>query len=265
MTTEKFEIVTPDGTADAELTRPDGNEKLPGVILLTDIYGLRPVVSEFASRIAEHGYVVLAPNIFYRTSRPPVFAAHLKFPNEDATSRMRELTAPITPDAMVRDGSAYVDFLAAQSGVSDGPMGVVGFCFSGQFALRMAAARADRIAAAASFHGGGLVTDTDHSPHLELPKVKAHLYFGHAENDRGMPAEAIAKLEEALKAWGGVYGNETYAGAGHGWMVADRPVYNPPQAERGFIKLIALLDAALHDSQDAEFRIRRRSPKHSDE
>jgi len=160
-------------------------------------------------------------------------------------NRFRELTGPLTPDAMVRDGSAYVDFLAAEPLVSRGAMGVVGFCFAGQFALRMAAARPDRIAAAASFHGGGLVTDTDRSPHLVLPQVKARLLFGHAENDQSMPADAIERLGRALHAWGGAYESETYEGARHGWMIPGGKVYNPEQAERGFAKLMALLDGAL--------------------
>jgi carboxymethylenebutenolidase len=188
---------------------------------------------------------VLTPNIFYRTTKLPAFDFEPDFQSERTVKRFQELTGPLTPGAMVRDGSAYVDFLAAQSFVGSGPMGVVGFCFAGQFALRIAAARPDRIGAAASFHGAGLVTDTDRSPHLLLPRVKAELYFGHAENDRGMPAEAIAKLDEALRSWGGRYENETYEGARHGWMIPGGKVYAPEQAERGFAKLMELLDGTL--------------------
>jgi carboxymethylenebutenolidase len=124
-------------------------------------------------------------------------------------------------------------------------MGVVGFCFSGQFALCVAAARSERIAAAASFHAGRLVTDAADSPHLLLPRIKARLYFGHAVNDQGMPAEAIAKLERALRAWGGAYESETYEGALHGWMIPGGKSHHPEQAERGFAKLMALLDGTL--------------------
>jgi carboxymethylenebutenolidase len=248
---QQLEIHTADGTIDAVLTRADETETLPGVVVLPDIFGLRPAFADIAERIAARGYVVLTPNIFYRTAKPPVFDFKPEFPSERAMNRIRELTAPLTPDAMVRDASSYIDFLAAQPLVGSGPMGAVGFCFAGQFALRMAGARPDRMGAAASFHGGGLVTDTDQSPHLVLPQVTASLYFGHAENDRGMPAEAIEKLEAALQAWGGVYGNETYQGAGHGWMVGDREVYHPAQADRGFAKLLALFDTALRGAPAA--------------
>jgi carboxymethylenebutenolidase len=245
MITQTVDIPTADGTVDALLVRPDTAETLPGVINLTDGLGFRPAFAEQSKRIAEHGFVVLTPNIFYRTTKPPVFPFEPDFTSEQTLKRFSELKAPLTADAMARDASTYVDFLSAQPGVSRGPMGVVGFCFAGQVALRAAAARPDRIGAAASFHGGGLFTDSDQSPHLVLPKVKARLYFGHAVNDRGMPPEAIAKLEEALGEWGGAYESETYEGALHGWMIPGGRVYHPVQSERGFEKLIELLDETL--------------------
>lgn len=245
MKSQKVEIGTPDGTADGLLVRPEGNEALPGVVVLTDIFGLRPAYEDLSKRIAERGYVVCMPNIFYRTAKTPVFDFEPDFQNERTKSRAGELRGPLTPEAMARDGSGYVDFLSAQPLVSAGPMGVVGFCFSGEFALRTAAARADRIGAAASFHGGGLATDAETSPHRVLPQVKARLYFGHAENDRSMPAEAIEKLDCALEEWGGDYESEVYKGAQHGWMIPGERVYDREQAERGFGQLMALLDGSL--------------------
>lgn len=241
---QSLDIRTPDGTADALLVRPDSHDPLPAVINLTDGLGFRQAFADQSRRIAEHGYVVLTPNIFYRTTKPPVFPFEPDFASERTRERFAELKAPLTPDAMARDGSDYVDFLAARPFVSSGPMGVIGFCFAGQFALRVAAARPDRIGAAASFHGGGLFTDTDESPHLVLPQVKARLYFGHATNDQSMPVAAIEKLDGALKDWGGSYESETYPSR-HGWMIPGREVHDPVQAARGFAKLMQLLDDAL--------------------
>jgi carboxymethylenebutenolidase len=125
-------------------------------------------------------------------------------------------------------------------------MGVVGYCFSGAMALRAAAVRPSLVAAAASFHGGGLYkADNPASPHLVLPQVVARLYFGHAENDKSMDAEAIKALEQALVEWGGSYGSETYHGAHHGWTVSDNPAFNPEQADRAFEKLTELLAGTL--------------------
>jgi carboxymethylenebutenolidase len=122
---------------------------------------------------------------------------------------------------------------------------VVGHCFTGSLALRTAAARPDRIAAAASFHGGGLFTESPTSPHLALPRIQAHLYFAYAVQDRSMPEAAIEGLERALAAWGGEYQGEVYEGAYHGWTASDSPVYNPPQAERAFQKLVELFGKTL--------------------
>jgi carboxymethylenebutenolidase len=238
-------IPTPDGTAEGTLFIPDSHKRYPGVLYYVDIGGVRPANLSMAGRLAEQGYAVLVPNLFYRTSKLPVFDFPLKFGEERTTKRLAELSAPLTPDAMERDASAYVDFLAASEGVGPGPMGVVGFCFSGAMAMRAAAARPDRIAAAASFHGGRLYTEQPTSPHRELPRIKARLYFGHAVDDKSMPAESIVKFEDALKAWGGRYQSETYEGALHGWTVPGGHAYNHAQAERAFQKLTELFSETL--------------------
>ena len=164
--------------------------------------------------------------------------------------RIAELSAPVTPEAMERDATDYVEFLAAQDSVGDGAMGVVGHCFTGGMAMRVAAAHPDRIAAAASFHGVRLFTDAPTSPHLALPRIKARLYFAHAVKDNSMPEEAIEKLDRALDAWGGEYESEIYEDAYHGWTALDSPVYNGPQAERAFQKLTELFVETLKNDCD---------------
>src|SRR5262249_35592768 len=165
--------------------------------------------------------------------------------DERTRKRLGELTAPLTPDAMERDASKYVHFLTALESVADCGIGVVGYCYFGAMAIRTAAARADKIAAAASFHGGRLYTDAPASPHLSLSRIGARLYFAHAVKDNGMPQEAIEKFNQALEKWGGTYESEVYEGALHGWTVADSAVYNEPQAERAFARLKELFAKAL--------------------
>src|SRR6476620_8594743 len=244
MIEENLEIDAGDGVTEALLVRPDSVDPLPAVINFTDGLGFRPAFIEQSKRIAERGYVVLTPNIFYRVSKLPVFPFEPDFSNEKSRERFAELRAPMTPVAMERDGSAFVDFLASQPFVSSAPMGTIGFCFAGKFALLTAAARPDRVAAAASFHGGGLFTDTFDSPHLVLPRVQASLYFGHAEHDQSMPTEAIEKFEWALSSWGGDYQSEVYE-AKHGWMIPGGRVYDERNAERGFEKLTELFAGSL--------------------
>lgn len=245
MIEQAIAINTADGSSDGFLYKQEDGRPLPGVLFLTDIGGIRPSQREMAQRLAGEGYTVLLPNIFYRTGRPPLFALPIKFGDPETTKRIGELFTSLPPEAFDRDAPAYVHFLSSQPFVAAGPMGVVGYCFSGAMAMRTAAVNPDRIAAAASFHGGRLFLDNPASPHLLLPRIEARLYFGHAVEDRSMPQEAIDKLNEALKAWGGQYESEVYEGAHHGWTVPDNPSYNPVQAERAFQKLNELFAKTL--------------------
>jgi carboxymethylenebutenolidase len=240
---QAIEILNPDGVADGFLYHDE--KRRPGVIFLVDIVGIRKANRDMARRLADAGYTVLMPNVFYRTSKSPVFDFKFDFADERTQKRLAELARPLTPDAINRDVAAYVGFLQENEFVRRGPLGVVGYCFTGAMALRAAATCPGEIAAAASFHGGRLVTDDPASPHLLLPQVKARLYFGHAVEDRGMPAEAIEKLNEALKRWGGNYESEIYEGAHHGWTVPDNPAYDHAQAERAFQKLTQLFAETL--------------------
>jgi carboxymethylenebutenolidase len=242
---DKIQIQTANGVAEGILFRPEKEGQWPGVIQYTDIGGIRASHEEMARRLAVAGYVVLLPNVFYRSGPLPLFDFPPKFGDERTTKRMKELAGPLTPEAIACDASDYVDFLTRQDSVKPGGMGVVGYCFTGKMAVYTAMSRPDKMAAAASFHAAGLVTDGPDSPHLALGAIKARLYFGHAVNDKGMPAEAIERLDRALEAWGGKYESEIYEGAYHSWTVPDSPVYNQPQADRAFAKLTQLFAETL--------------------
>jgi carboxymethylenebutenolidase len=222
----------------------DPNRPGRGVVYLTDIGGIRRAAREAAARLAEHGYSVLLPNIFHRVGEPPFFTPPLNMSDPEVRAKFGTLFGSVPPSAMEEDGGRYLDFLAAQPETAAGPLAVVGHCFSGAMAVRIAAARPDQVDAAASFHGGRLVTDSEDSPHLLLPRIKARLYFGHAVGDQSMTQAAIDQLGTALEQWGGRHQNEVYDGARHGWTSKDSPVYNEAQAERAFGKLLELLAGA---------------------
>jgi carboxymethylenebutenolidase len=245
MIEKQIEIRTLDGMAGGFLYQPEGRGPWPGVLHLTDIGGIRPANIELSKRLAEAGYLVLLPNVFYRTGKPPLFTPPFTIGDEAFMKRVGELRAPLTPDALKRDAAAYVDFLANVPGMKAGKFAVTGYCFTGAMAMLVAAMHPDKIGALATFHAAGLYKDNPASPHLLLPRIKARLYFGHAFEDRGMPKEAIEKFNRALDAWGGKYESEIYEGAGHGWTMRDMPVYNQPQAERAFSKLLELLAATI--------------------
>jgi carboxymethylenebutenolidase len=187
---QDFDISMPGGVADAVLLRPEGSGPWLGVMHLPDIGGIRPSHRDMAARLAAEGFVVLMPSVFYRTARSPLPPKKTGETPEEFAERFAALTDRLTPEAIASDSQVYVETLAASKWVAAGaPLGVVGYCYTGAFAMRTAAARPDRIAAAASFHGGRLVAGTPDSPHLLLPRIQARLYFGHAVQDRSMPED----------------------------------------------------------------------------
>ena len=242
MSETKVEI--PGIGVEALLFRPDDLADFPGIVFLTDIWGIRPANIGVAKRLAAQGFTVLMPNVFHRYSRiTPDGFEHGSA--EEMTKAMYALFQALTPENMVDDGKAYVDFLQGQKGVKKGKVGIVGYCFTGQMAVRTAAAVPDKVAAAASFHGGFLVTDKPDSPHKVLGPIKARLYFGHAVEDSTATPEQVKTLEASLRDWHGAFESEFYEGALHGWTVPGRDVYNEMQAERAFEKMVQLFEATL--------------------
>jgi carboxymethylenebutenolidase len=245
MQSETIEIATPDGVADAYLTQPGDDRAHPGVLLIMDAYGVRPRIEEMADRIAQHGYVVLAPNVFYRGGRAPV--ADMPNPADpDGWPKffesIRPLIAQLTPDALARDGEAYLDYLAD---VAPGPVAIVGYCMGGRVGWRIAAAYPERVAGLGAFHVGGLVTDAPDSPHLSAGDLRAEVYLGYADNDRSMTPEQIRTLDRALDEAGVIHRTEVYEGAQHGYTMADTPAYNEAAEQRHFRELFALLERTL--------------------
>jgi carboxymethylenebutenolidase len=240
-----LEIRTPDGVADAYLTRPDEGERHPGVLFVMDAYGLRGRIEEMADRIAARGYAVLAPNVFYRAGRAPV----LPFPDmsqEGARAEffkaVRPLMNQLTPERVAADGAAYLDELAK---VADEPFAITGYCMGARLGWAIAAAHPGRVAALAGFHGGGLVSDDAHSPHRSAGAVRAEVYFGHADQDPSNSAEQIATLDAALDDAGVTHRSEVYPGARHGFTMADTPAWDEQACERHFAALFDLLDRTL--------------------
>ena len=245
MQSSSLDVRTADGVADAYLARPDDDGPHPGLLFIIDAIGLRPRIEEMADRIAASGYVVLAPNVFYRAGRAPVLPpVDLSDPDNRARlmQAVRPLIEQLTPECAARDGAAYLDHLAA---VAPGPVAITGYCMGGRVGWRIAVAHPDRVVALASFHGGGLVTDAADSPHRSADHLKAELYFGHADQDPSMTAEQIAALERALDDAGLRYRSELYAGALHGYTMADTAAYDEAACERHFAALFALLGRTL--------------------
>ncbi|MEO8663591.1 MAG: dienelactone hydrolase family protein [Bryobacteraceae bacterium] len=247
-------VTTPDGSCDAAFVHPASGSH-PGILIWADAFGLRPVVREMAKRLAAEGYSVLAPNPYYRVTKAPVFGdiSKFDFKNPEDRAKLGPLMGSLqAPGVAERDAVAYVAFLDAQKQVNKKKkIGTQGYCMGGPLIVKTAAAVPDRVGAAASFHGGGLVTDKPNSPHLLAPKIKAQMYFAVASNDDKQQPEAKDKLKEAFAAAGVKAEIEVYANAMHGWCMADMPlqngnaIYSKPDAERAWGKLLELYKTAL--------------------
>ena len=246
-------IKTPDGVCDAAFIRPASGTH-PGVLVWPDAAGLRPALRDIGRRLAAEGYSVLVPNPFYRVAKAPVFetASTLDFQDAATRAKLTPLIASVNgPGAAARDAAACIAFLDAQPQVDKAmKLGTQGYCMGGALAVRTAAAVPARVGAAASFHGGGLVTDKPDSPHLLAPKIKARMYFGIASNDDERQPDAKTRLREAFAAAGVPADIEVYP-ARHGWCVPDMPsengapLYSKPEAERAWGALLALYKTAL--------------------
>jgi carboxymethylenebutenolidase len=247
-------ITTPDGVCDAVHCAPTKGRH-PGVLIWPDAFGLRSVLRTMAKQLAGEGYSVLVPNPFYRVAKAPVFADASKFDfgNTADRAKLQSFTGPLNaPGAAERDAAAYVDFLDSLPQTDrKKKIGTQGYCMGGPLVMKTAAARPERIGAGASFHGGGLVTDQPGSPHLLVPKIKARMYIAVAANDDERQPDAKERLRAAFASANVMNEVEVYAGAAHGWCMADmpnqngKPIYDAAGAQRAWEKLLALYKLTL--------------------
>jgi len=245
VTEQDVEVTTPDGLADCYLVHP-ASGRHPGVLVWPDILGLRPSYRQIGRRLAESGYSVLVVNPFYRSARSPVVPEGATFQDESVRNKVFPLARQLNAETHVTDARAFVDFLDSQAAVDPArKMGTTGYCMGGPITMRTAWARADRIGAGASFHGGGLVTDRPDSPHLLVEEMDAHYLFAIAENDDDNEPEVKNVLRETFAAAELPAEIEVYEGALHGWCSLDSSVYNEAQAERAWSRLLVLFETAL--------------------
>jgi carboxymethylenebutenolidase len=239
-----IEISAPGGTAQAYLARPD-DEQRPGVLLFMDAIGLRPQIELIADRIASWGYVVLAPNYFYRSgtaaeTSPP---GDLTAPGtrEAFFAGIRPRIAALTSDLSNADTLVWLDTLASYA---PGPVAATGYCMGARLAVRAAGLAPDVVRGVAGWHGGNLVTDAPDSPHRSIVSSTAYV-FGHADNDQSMTPDDVARLEQALVSAGAPHTNEVFEGAAHGYVMADTSMHDEAAAERHYLGLEGLLNQVL--------------------
>lgn len=241
---EQVTVRTRDGECPTHVFTPDGPGPWPAVFVYMDAGGVRPVLMDVGARIAEAGYVTVVPDLFYR------YGAYGPLnPKEVFAGDFRAVIGPLmaTTDnsRAAQDTESLLAYLDTREDVAGDRLGTVGFCMGGGMAITAAGTFPDRVAAAASFHGGRLATDDPLSPHRLAPKIRAELYIAVADHDASCPPEMVERLQKALDDAGVRYRCELYRGASHGWMKPDFPVYDEAAAERGWSEMLALFDRAL--------------------
>lgn len=241
-------IKTLDGETDAALYTPPGKGPFPGVLIFTDIFGLRPAFRDMGRRLAASGYVVLVPNPFYRTKKGLLMSAEdlASFNFAKDAARLAPHTSVLNAEATMRDELAWLAYLDTLPAVSKkAKLGVAGYCMGGPRVVQASALRPGRVGAAMACHpGNGLVTDKADSPHLLAPKIKAKSFFAIAQNDAMQAPDLADKLKAAYAAAGNPCGAEVFK-ANHGWCVPGGASYDKPEAERAWTQMLALYKEAL--------------------
>ncbi|MEM7664064.1 MAG: dienelactone hydrolase family protein [Pseudomonadota bacterium] len=245
LTETEVSIPTPDGEVDALFIHPSEGAHA-AVIIWPDIHGVRPAFFDMARRLAGDGYSVLAANPYYRTHTGRLFFDGETFRDPGGRERVAPHYTALSPDTVAIDGKALSDWLDGQAAVDTSRgIGAVGFCMTGSWTLRAAAAVPDRIKAPCSFHGGGLVTENEDSPHLLAGEITGGVLIAIAENDHERQPEAEGVLVAAFDSAGVPAEIEVYEDAMHGWVPTDSRAHNPEQSERAWSRMLALFESQL--------------------
>jgi len=248
MSQEATSIRMEDGDCRAFIFTPDDameGGKWPAVIFFLDGMGMRPAIFPMAQRIADMGYVVLLPDIFYRAGAYAPIDPTAVFSGGDPMAAIAHIFSTTDSGRAAADTADFIAYLDTRSDVAGSKIGVTGYCLGGSIAVTTAGTYPDRVAAAASFHGGYLASDDPKSPHLLAPAIKARLLIAGADNDLYYPRDMKARLDAALDAAGVDYVSEIWDGLIHGWTMSDFPVYDRDGAERHFDALEALFEKTL--------------------
>jgi carboxymethylenebutenolidase len=245
MSRAEVTITTPDGGCAATLHTPDGAGPWPAVILYPDAGGVRETFRAMADRLSGLGYAVLLPDVYYRAGGFEPFDMDTVFTDPGERTRLMGLAVSLTNEDVAGDAGAFLEFLAARPEVTGAGVGTTGYCMGGRISMLVAGSHPDRVAAAASFHGGRIAVEDDPtSPHLLAANIRATVYVGGAENDGSYTPEQAALLEEALTAAGVEHTLEMYPAA-HGFAVPDNPPFDKDAAERHWAAMESLYASAL--------------------
>jgi len=237
----QIEIQTPHGRMTTFEFHPEEGGPYPVVLYLMDAPSIRPALRDMASRLATAGYYVLLPFLYYRDSPYREFGV-----SDEEMHERRTLMQKVTREGVRSDAVAMLEHAARNPmAATDGPIGAVGFCMSGPLVLTLAQHMPDKVAAVASIHGAWLVNDKADSPHREIDRIKAEVYFGWADNDPTATVEEMQVMDAAMKAAGVNYRIDFMKGALHGFAPPGGERYNRAAAEKHWERVHAMFRRCL--------------------
>lgn len=240
-------VPTRDGHCPASLFTPaQGDGPWPGVVFFMDGLGIRPALFQMAQQLADMGYAVLLPDLYYRTGPYEPMVPAKVFADPALIDNLMRMIGTLDRDRKVADAGAFMDFLAARPEVQGLPLGTTGYCMGGNIALTAAGGFPQRLAAIASFHGGGMATDQADSPHRFVEGITGTVYVAGADADTHFTQEQKDTLEQALNEAGVPHTVEIWAGAHHGFAVPDHPAFDAAASERHWKVLADLFGRSLH-------------------
>jgi carboxymethylenebutenolidase len=245
MSHEQLSIRTRDGDCPVHVFKPEGPGRWPAAIFYMDGLGIRPTLFQMGQRLADGGYVVLLPDLFYRAGPYAPLEPKKIFASGNLMGAIGHLFSTTNNRRAAEDTEAFLAYLDTRDDIVGSKIGTTGYCMGGGVSLTVAGTYPDRIAVAASFHGGNLATDSELSPHRLASKMQGRIYVAGADQDKSYPPEMAERLEKALSDAGVDHRCEIYPGALHGWTMADFPVYDEPAAERHWRALLALFSERL--------------------
>lgn len=245
-----FDIATPDGALNTWSVRPEDEGPLPVVLMLMDAPGVREGLRQIGRRIAQSGYLVLLPNLYYRTTTEFVLGPTRDHPDAEANlRRMFAMVGSLSNDKVAADVGAVLAALPSLPEVRDGPIGLVGYCMSGAFVTVAAARHAGRIACFASYYGTRLITDRPDSPHRLLADIAAEGYYAFAEHDSYVPLDQVAAFEKLLAGAPFPSRCEIEPGTQHGYAFSDRGHHHEAACEKHYERMLALFRRHLQGDE----------------
>lgn len=242
MIEKEVDVPMSGGVMSTYVVHPQEDLPAPGVIFLMDAAGIRETLRDMARRIASVGYYVLLPDLFYRAGRHAGVDRALVDANDpEERAKLGHLVTSLSNATTIDDLGALIDVASRDPALSAGPMGAVGYCMSGRFALLAAVRWPDRVRAAASYFGTRLVTDSPDSPHLSLSRLAGEAYFAFAEIDEYAPPPMVETFTAAARKAATNCRVETYARAHHAFAFPDADQFDRIASDRHWETLFALL------------------------